>query len=183
MSSNYDPRQPTGSARATADAPSVPAARSDPAMGQAARPEDVTTGYAPAGQTAGYDEGVGGGAQGFTILAAVLMVLGGLWSFFTGLAAVIHGNFFATTANYAYNINITGWGWIHIAIGALVFVAGCALFARQTWARMVGIILAGISAVMNFLYIPRYPFWSILIIALDVVIIWALSKSGRRAAY
>jgi hypothetical protein len=80
------------------------------------------------------------------------------------------------------NISTTGWGVINIAVGALVFIAGCALFARMTWARVVGVGLAAISAVMNFLFLPRYPFWAILIIALDIYIIWALSTIRRREA-
>ena len=125
----------------------------------------------------------GGVAMGFTYLAATLMVLGGLFSFFTGLEAVLKGGFFFTTSNYVYNINISSWGWIHIGIGVAVFLAGCALFTRQTWARWVGVFLAVISAAMNFLFIPRYPFWSLLVIALDIVIIWALTAGQRREAY
>jgi hypothetical protein len=176
------PRSDQASGRqATADTPSVPRARTEQPPPQAgwAEPE---MGYAATGRRARHRDGAGA-AMGFTILAAVLMVMGGLWSFFTGLEAVLHGNFFVSTANYAYNINITGWGWIHIGIGAAVFLAGCALFAQQNWARFVGIFLAVASAALNFLFLPHYPLWSILVIALDVVIIWALSAGWRRAAY
>lgn len=180
MSSAYDPGQPTGGP-GTADAPSVPAARAGPAAGQATQSGGMTAGYTEAGQQPyGYEEGVSGAAEGFTILAACLMILGGLWSFFAGLAGVIHGSFYVVThSNYVYNISTTGWGVINIVIGSVVFLAGCALFTRQTWARIVAVALAGISAVVNFLFIPRYPFWAILVIALDIVIIWAVTRSGR----
>lgn len=167
--------------QATADTPVVPPPRAGEGPG---------TAYAGADRTAtdypyGADYGTGGGvaATGFTWLAATLMVIGGLFGFFTGLEAVARGSFYLATSNYLYNINITGWGWIHIIVGALVFLAGCALFARQNWARVVGVALAVISAVMNFLFIPRYPLWAIVVIALDVVIIWALTAGWRRRAY
>lgn len=121
-------------------------------------------------------------ALGGTWLAATVMTVSGLWSLFTGIAAVANGSFFVVTHNYTYNISITGWGVVNIVVGALVFAAGCALFARQTWARVVGVFLAAISAVMNFLFLPRYPLWAILIIALDVYIIWALTTVRRHEA-
>lgn len=113
-------------------------------------------------------------ATGFTYFAATIMVLVGVWGFFEGLAAVIKHQFYVVTANYAYSINVSAWGWIHLILGVLVAIAGVCLFLGQAWARVVGIILASLSAVANFLFIPYYPFWSILVIALDVFVIWAL---------
>ncbi len=137
----------------------------------------------PAYQQASHDGPGGGAAYGFTMLAGVLLVLAGLWAFLTGLAAILTSSFFAATPNYYYNINITGWGWIHLALGVVLFATGCCLFARQAWARVAGIFVAVLSAVMNFLFIPRYPFWSVTMIALDLVIIWALAAVDRRGAY
>ena len=164
--------QPPGG-QATADSPMVPPPRAE---------TPGTSAYNGPGRPAGHRAG-SVTATGFTYLAATLMVLGGLLSFLEGLEGVRQGSFFAVTNNYVYNININSWGWIHIGIGAVVFVAGLALFARQPWARWVGVFLALGSAVMNFLFIPRYPFWALLIIALDVIIIWALTAGQRREAY
>jgi hypothetical protein len=124
----------------------------------------------------------GGGVAvtGFTALAAVFMVLSGLWSFLEGLAAIIKGGFFVVLPNYAYDISVTGWGWMHLVLGVVVFLAGLCLFMDMAWARVTGIILATISAVANFLYIPYYPLWSIVVIALDVFVIWALMSPRRR---
>lgn len=119
-------------------------------------------------------------AAGFTILAATLMVISGLWSFFMGLAAIIKSQFFVALPNYSFRIDITSWGWIHLAVGALVFAAGVCLILGQLWARVVGVMLALISAVANFLFIPYYPVWSLIVIALDVFIIWALMTAGQR---
>lgn len=166
--------------QATAETPVVPQPRAGDGPGAA---------YAGPGRTAeyrygtDYDTGGSIAASGFTYLAATLMVMGGLLSLFTGIEAAVRGSFFVATSNYLYNINITGWGWVHIILGALVFLAGCALFARQNWARWVGVFLAVCSGVMNFLFIPRYPFWALTVLALDVVIIWALTSGWRRRAY
>ena len=136
-------------------------------------------------EAAGYqggDEARQETARGVTILAGALMVLAGLWALLTGIAAVVKGSFFVATPNYLYNIDTTSWGGIHIGLGVLLLAVGFCLFAQMTWARIVGIGLVTISAVMNFLFIPRYPFWSIVMVALDVIIIWALATSTKRTA-
>jgi hypothetical protein len=115
-----------------------------------------------------------GAALGFTVTAAVLMMVSGLWNFLEGLAAIIKGQFFVVLPNYVYNVSITSWGWIHLILGAAVFVAGVFLFMDKMWARIVGVVLACLSAVANFLYIPYSPVWSVIVIALDVFIVWAL---------
>ena len=124
-------------------------------------------------------EGGSATATGFTVLAATLMVISGLWSFFMGLAAIIKNQFFVTLPNYSFRLDITSWGWIHLAVGALVFIAGICLILGQLWARIVGVVLALISAVANFLFIPYYPVWSLIVIAIDVFIIWALMTDGQ----
>ena len=118
-------------------------------------------------------------ATGFTVLAATLMIISGLWSLFIGLAAIIKSQFFVSLPNYSFRIDITSWGWIHLAVGAVVFLAGICLILGQLWARVAGVVLALISAVANFLFIPYYPVWSLIVIALDIFIIWAL-MSGER---
>ena len=111
---------------------------------------------------------------GFTLFAAVMMMLSGLWDFFAGLAAIIRGSFFLVLPNYAFEMSVTAWGWFHLILGVCVFIAGAALLTDMLWARIVGIALASISAVVNFLYIPYQPVWSIVVIAIDAAVIWAL---------
>jgi hypothetical protein len=117
--------------------------------------------------------------RGVTFAAAVLMILSGAFNFFEGLAAVIKGSFFIVLPNYAYNISVTGWGWFHLILGAVVFLTGCFLFVDSPVARVAGVIVASISAIVNFLYIPYYPVWSVVLIAIDAVIIWALASPRR----
>jgi hypothetical protein len=118
--------------------------------------------------------------MGLTAMAAVLMMLSGLWSFLEGLAAIIKQQFFVTLPNYAFNVSVSGWGWTHLILGIVIFLAGACLFTDMLWARMTGVALASISAVANFLYIPYYPVWSIVVIAIDVFVIWALLTPRRR---
>jgi hypothetical protein len=81
-----------------------------------------------------------------------------------------------------FQLDATGWGWIHLLVGVVVACAGVAVMAGQTWARIVGITLAVVSALTNFAFIPYYPFWSLTVIALDVFVVWALAVHGRDMA-
>jgi hypothetical protein len=118
-------------------------------------------------------------ANGLTVFAAVIMVIAGFWQALAGIAALVHDNVYVTTPQYIYSLDLTGWGWIHLLLGILVVCAGVAVFVGQMWARVVGILLAGLSLIANFLFIPHYPIWSLTIIALDVAVIWALATYRR----
>jgi hypothetical protein len=122
---------------------------------------------------------VSGWAVGFTTFAAVMLTMVGVFQFFEGLAAVIHSDYFVVGARYSYKIDTTAWGWFHLIWGAIVACAGFALFAAKTWARIVGITVASLTAIAQFLYLPYYPLWAMLIIALCVVCIWAIASVGR----
>ena len=120
-----------------------------------------------------------GWAVGFTVFAAVMMLMVGAWQALAGLIAIFENEFYVTTRNYIFELDATTWGWIHLVLGLLVAFAGWGVLSGQTWARIVGITLAALSATANFLFIPYYPFWSILIIAVDILVIWALTAHGR----
>ncbi len=122
-----------------------------------------------------------GWAVGGTVFAAVMMIIIGVFHVIAGLTGVIKDRFYVTTPNYLISFDLTGWGWVHIGIGAVVALAGLFLLSGSVWARAVGIVVVGLSAIGNFLFIPYYPFWSLLIIALDVFVIWSLAAYGRRA--
>ncbi|WP_405904053.1 hypothetical protein [Streptomyces sp. NBC_00656] len=115
---------------------------------------------------------------GWTAFAAILMIFGGAMAIFQGIAAIAKDDVFVTTSNYVFRFNLTGWGWIHLILGIVIVLAGCALFTGAAWARAVGIVLAGLGALANFVWLPHYPLWSIVLIALDIFIIWALCASG-----
>ena len=162
-----------GSGTAAGTAPGGTAGASGPRGGYVPRP-------AP-----GYDdvrsekEGPSGLALGLTLVAAVFMMIGGLFDFFEGLAALIRGQFFVVLPNYAFSISVTGWGWLHLITGAVVFVVGAALLTDRLWARIAGVVVASLSAIMNFVMMPYYPVWGFVIIALDIFIVWALLSPRR----
>jgi hypothetical protein len=120
-------------------------------------------------------------ASGLTIFAAVMMVISGVWQALAGIAALVRDTVYVTTPDYIFSFDLTGWGWLHLLLGILAAVAGFAVLQGQTWARVVGIVLAGLSMIANFLFLPYYPLWSLLIIALDVAVIWALATYRREA--
>jgi hypothetical protein len=123
-----------------------------------------------------------GFATGLTALAGVMLMLSGLWTFLSGLAAIIRSTFFVVIPSYAFNMSVGAWGWWHLILGIVVFAAGLGLFTDRTWARVVGVVLAAFSAVWNFIYLPYTPVWSIVVIALDVFVIWALMSPRRQRA-
>jgi hypothetical protein len=125
---------------------------------------------------------VSGWAVGFSAFAGAIMLMAGIFQSLAGLAAIFENEFFVVNNNYAYEVDVTAWGWIHLIIGAVVASAGLAVFSGAPWARAVGIMLAVVSAIANFFFIPYYPVWAVLIIALDVAVIWALASYGRDAA-
>ena len=120
-----------------------------------------------------------GWAVGFTVFAAVMMLMVGAWQALAGLIAIFENEFYVPTRNYIFQFDATSWGWIHLVVGLIVALAGWGILSGQTWARVVGITIAAFSATTNFLFIPYYPFWAILIITLDVFVIWALTAHGR----
>lgn len=111
------------------------------------------------------------------VFAATMFLIIGIFQILQGLAAIIKGEFFVTTRNYAFSVDTTAWGWIHLILGIAITVVGWFLFTGASWARGAGIALAVISAVANFFFLPYYPWWALLIIALDVYVIWALTAA------
>jgi hypothetical protein len=119
---------------------------------------------------------------GVVMFAATMMIMIGVFQVIAGLAAILENEFYVVGREYAFEVDVTVWGWIHLILGVVLFIGGWAVLSGRTWARVVGITLAVLSAIANFLFIPYYPIWSLLIIAIDVVVIWALSSYGRREA-
>jgi hypothetical protein len=118
-------------------------------------------------------------ANGLTIFAAAMMMIIGFWQALAGIAAVAQDKVYAATPEYIYAFDVTGWGWIHLLLGILIVCAGVAVFMGSTWARMVAIVLASLSMIANFAFVPHYPVWSLTIIALDAAVIWALATYRR----
>lgn len=130
------------------------------------------------GRTAGQRE-YSGGAVGLTVFAGILMIMSGVFHALQGLVALVDDTFFVFGEEYIFKFDVTTWGWVHLIAGIIVAAAGFALFGGAVWARTVAVILACISILASFLWMPYYPLWSLTVIAFDVFVIWAVTAHGR----
>jgi hypothetical protein len=137
--------------------------------------DQVTRSRGPAGSPNGL-------AVGLTLFAAVMMIMVGAFQALQGIVALFNDTFYAVGEKWVFSFDITTWGWVHLVVGAGVAVAGFFVLQGAVWARTVGVAVAALSAVLNFIWLPYYPVWSLLIIALDVFVIWALIAHGRDVA-
>jgi hypothetical protein len=113
------------------------------------------------------------------IFAAIMMVLSGVLNALYGLVAAVNDDWVVWTHRKSVYLDISTWGWIHIVVGGLVILAGLGVLSGNVVARAVGVVLAGLSMLSNFFFIPVYPFWSLTVIVIDVLVIWALTVHGR----
>jgi hypothetical protein len=127
----------------------------------------------------GADHETSGWAVGFILFAAIMMILAGAFQALQGVVGILENEFYVTTPNYLLQFDATTWGWTHLILGLLVAFAGWGLLSGRTWARVVAIVLAVLSAIVNFAFLPYYPFWSLLIITVDIFVIWAIAGHGR----
>jgi hypothetical protein len=117
-----------------------------------------------------------GWAIGGLTFAAVMMAMIGLFQIIAGLVAIFDDDFYVVTQNYTFDLDTSAWGWIHLLLGILLVLASYGLYSGATWAAALAIVLAVLTAIENFFFIPYYPFWSIVVIALCVWVIWALTR-------
>ena len=120
-----------------------------------------------------------GFAVGTTATAGLLLVLVGFFHIVQGIVDLTNNDFYVVTQNWVFRFSVTTWGWLHLLGGIVVLLAGIGLFTGSVVARTVAVIVAMISIILSFLWLPYYPWWSVLIIAFDFVVIWALTLHGR----
>lgn len=123
-----------------------------------------------------------GMAVGLVYFAAIMMIMIGLFHAMTGFMAIMHKLFFQTPPNYVFAFNASSWGWIHLIVGLAIAVAGFGVLTGSVVARTIGVIFALLSAIAGFAFIPYYPVIAIVFIAVDVLVIWALTAHGRDVA-
>lgn len=124
------------------------------------------------------DSGSGVADVGATF-AGVLLVLTSFMEVLHGIAAVADSNIYAAGTNYLYKFNLNVWGTIHIIIGVVSFVVAIGILRRVRWGYIAGVVITGLGIISNFAFLPRYPWWAMLIIAFDVFVIWALTTQLR----
>ena len=107
-----------------------------------------------------------------------MMLMMGVFQAIAGIVAIFDDGFYARVGNYTFDLDVTAWGWIHLFLGVLLVIAAMALFGQKVWAGTIAIFLAILSAIDNFFFLPYYPFWTTIQIALAVWVIWALTRPG-----
>jgi hypothetical protein len=124
------------------------------------------------------------GWTGWVAFAAAILILAGIFSVVQGLMAVIGPNtYFAAVEGELFLLDVAGWGWWNIVLGLLLIGVGGALSAGATWARVIAVILVMVSAVSQLLLIPVQPWWSLIVIAIDILVLFAIIAHGRELKY
>ena len=119
------------------------------------------------------------GWVGWIAFAGFMMVMLGMFQVLEGIVSLANDQYFLGTPNrMVFHLGYTTWGWLHLIGGAVVVVAGVGVFAGQTWARVVGTVVAVVSALLNLAFLAAYPIWSTLMIGLAVVVVMALTVHG-----
>lgn len=119
------------------------------------------------------------GWVGWVVFAGVMMMVMGIFHVIQGITALVNSGYYAVpSSGLVVHFNFATWGWTHLILGAVVVVAGVAVMTGQMWARVIGIVLAVLSAIVNLGFLAAYPVWSTIIIALDVIVIYALAVHG-----
>jgi len=116
---------------------------------------------------------------GWIAFAGLIMLVLGMFHVIQGLVALFQDEYFLVgKSGLTVHADFTTWGWIHVIGGVIIAGAGIALFTGRVWARTIGVILAMVSAIINVGFLSAYPIWSAIMIAFDVLVIWALTVHG-----
>jgi len=144
---------------------------------QAAHSDRSPSSVAPAhgADTAGW-------VVGLSLFAGIMMIITGLFNAMEGVVALARNEVYVLAPRYIFAFDLTTWGWIQIVLGIIVLAAGIGVVTGRLWGRVVGITIAALTMLANFAFIPYYPIWSMLIIALNVFVIWALCIYDRDTA-
>ena len=121
-------------------------------------------------------------AVGMTVFAGTIMIMIGVMHVFQGIVALVNDTFYVAGEEWVLQLDVTSWGWVHLILGAVVALAGFFVFSGAVWARTIGVIMAVVSGLASFAWLPYYPVWALVVIALDVFVIWALTAHGREIA-
>ncbi|WP_329447429.1 hypothetical protein OG906_31365 [Streptomyces sp. NBC_01426] len=146
--------------------------------------QTATPSGAPTPEPSRWSERGGGGYTGSGVMfAGVLLFVDGVLAVLNGIGALANDEVFARVGSYIYRFDLTAWGWIHLILGVILLVAGVGILKGAAWARALGVGLAALSIIVNFLWLPYQPLWAIIVIAIDIFIIWALLKEPTTHAH
>jgi len=128
------------------------------------------------------EQPISGWATGWASFAGIMLIVVGFFHAFVGLVAIVDDTFYVVGRQWVFEFDVTAWGWIHLIGGAIVVASGFGIFTGNVAARTVGVAVATVSALVNFAWLPYYPVWSVLMIALAIAVIWSLTVHGRDIA-
>ncbi|MDF6042255.1 hypothetical protein LRD69_08770 [Streptomyces sp. JH14] len=143
-----------------------------------------TPGTSPSpGRRAGPPAGGGGNpwAAGGVMFAGVLLMVDGVMAVIKGIAGIASDDVYARIRNYTFKFDVTAWGWIHLVLGVVLLLIGWGILKGAGWARGLGIGLAALSMIVNFMWLPYEPIWAVISIAIDAFVIWALCTDRSQA--
>jgi hypothetical protein len=120
--------------------------------------------------------------SGWVVFAALVMMIGGTLDAFWGLAAIINNEVVLVGGHGVVIFDVTAWGWLHLILGSLVVITGLGLLAERPWARLFGVVIVSLDAIAQFGNFTAFPLWSILMIAIDFVILYHLTVRWEPAA-
>jgi uncharacterized membrane protein len=118
------------------------------------------------------------GWVGWSIFAAVMLLIGGIMQGIYGLVALLNDEWVVWGNSGAVLIDVSAWGWIHLVLGILLVLVGLGILYGNVVARIFGVAIAGLSLLASFFALPLYPLWSLVVIAIDLLVIWALVVHG-----
>jgi hypothetical protein len=122
------------------------------------------------------------GWVGVVLFGGIMMLMVGGFQVIQGFVALFRDEYYLVSPNgLVVEVDYTAWGWTHLLIGLVAVATGIGVMVGQTWARVVGIVIAVVSALVNIAFLAAYPIWSTIIIAIDVLVIYALAVHGREA--
>ncbi|MGW5861463.1 DUF7144 family membrane protein [Streptomyces sp. NPDC055239] len=122
-------------------------------------------------------------ALGGVVFAVCVLGIIGAFHAIAGLSAILGDNYYQSQGDYAFDFDVNVRGWIQMISGVVILAAALNIFTGRTWARVVGIIVAVLSALENFFFTPYQPVWSAILIVLDVLVIWSLTMYGHPEAH
>ena len=122
------------------------------------------------------------GWVGWVYFAGLLMIVNAVFQIIASLVALFNDQLFVAGVNRIWIVDLTTWGWVHLLLGVILFFAGGAVMAGKMWGRVIGIILATLAMMVNFAFTPVYPLWSILMVVVSGLVIYALVAHGKEAA-
>jgi hypothetical protein len=118
-------------------------------------------------------------AMGLTVFAGAVMIISGIMHVIQGVVALANSDFYVVGREYTFQFDVTAWGWIQLLIGIGLVAVGYFVFMATPWARWTGLVIVAVSMIANFAWLPYYPVWGIIVLALDGAVIWALTVDTR----